>query len=80
MRKNDLFICSTILVIILFRITPMSLLYAIENNYALLKKKVPSTNQTYIWHLLLGHINLNRIQRLVKSIALHSLVPKDLLV
>ena len=48
MRKNDLFICSTILVIILFRITPMSLLYAIENNYALLKKKVPSTNQTYI--------------------------------
>ena len=48
MRKNDLFICSSILVIILFHITPMSLLYVVENNHALLKKKVPNTNQTYL--------------------------------
>ena len=32
-----------------------------------LKRKFPSTNDAYIWHLRLGHINSNRIQRLIKD-------------
>ncbi|MCQ7013007.1 GAG-pre-integrase domain-containing protein, partial [Clostridioides difficile] len=32
------------------------------------KRKEPSQlNQTYLWHLRLGHVNLRRIQRLVSS-------------
>jgi hypothetical protein len=45
------------------------------NNYVLepthhslsLKRKIPSTNEAYFWHLLLGHINSKRIQRLVND-------------
>ena len=32
-----------------------------------LKRKYPSTSDAYLWHLRLGHINSNRIQRLVKD-------------
>ena len=32
-----------------------------------LKRKFPSTSDAYIWHLCLGHINSNRIQRLIKD-------------
>ena len=32
-----------------------------------LKKKFPSTSDAYLWHLRLGHINSNRIQRLIKD-------------
>ena len=32
-----------------------------------LKRKLPSTNDAYLWHLCLGHINSNRIQRLLKD-------------
>ena len=32
-----------------------------------LKRKFPSTNDAYHWHLRLGHINPNRIQRLIKD-------------
>ena len=56
------------------------MLLDVENNHVSLNKKVPSTNKTFLWHLCLGHINLNRIQRLVKSGTLHSIVSKDLLV
>ena len=38
-----------------------------------LKRKVSSTNDTYLWHLHLGHINLKRIQRLVEDGPLSSL-------
>ncbi|MCQ7012838.1 DDE-type integrase/transposase/recombinase, partial [Clostridioides difficile] len=38
------------------------------------KRKAPSSmNQTYLWHLRLGHINLNRIQRLIADGPLGSL-------
>ena len=74
------FICSSILVNDFFRITPISLLYVVKNNHVSLKRKTPSINQTYLWHLHLGHINLNRIQWLVKFGALHSLVLEGLLV
>ena len=32
-----------------------------------LKRKFPSINDAYLWHLRLGHINSNRIQRLIKD-------------
>ena len=32
-----------------------------------LKRKFPSTNDAYLWHLRLGYINPNRIQRLIKD-------------
>ena len=32
-----------------------------------LKRKVFFTSDAYLWHLRLGHINSNRIQRLVKD-------------
>ena len=32
-----------------------------------LKRKFPSINEAYLWHLRLGHINPNRIQRLIKD-------------
>ena len=43
-----------------------------------MKRKEPSTNQTQLWHLCLGHINLNKIQRLVKFGILPSLILEDL--
>ena len=44
-----------------------------NTNILPLKRKVSSLNQTLLWHLRLGHINLNRIQRLVKDGPLSSL-------
>ena len=32
-----------------------------------LKRKFPSTSDAYVWHLRLGHINSNRIKRLIKD-------------
>ena len=32
-----------------------------------LKRKFHSTSDAYLWHLRLGHINSNRIQRLIKD-------------
>ena len=31
------------------------------------RQKISHGNDTYLWHLRLGHINLNRIERLVKD-------------
>jgi hypothetical protein len=41
-----------------------SSLYHTESNKCI---KLFPTNKTLLWHLRLGHINLNRIQRLVKE-------------
>ena len=49
--KNDSFICLGILVDKLFHTTPISLLFVVENNHVSLKRKIPSTNHTYLWHL-----------------------------
>ena len=32
-----------------------------------LERNFPFTNDAYLWHLHLGHINPNRIQRLIKD-------------
>ena len=39
-----------------------------------LLKKMRVSNETYLWHLRLGHINPNKIQGLVKSGILSSLI------
>ena len=50
--------------------------FELDNNSRVnsLKRKFPSTNDAYLWHLHLGHINSNKIQRLTKD---GLLVPLD---
>ena len=77
-KSNNAFICSGLLINGLYFLTPMSYsINAIENTddeqFPLSKKRKVS-NETYIWHLLLGHINSSRIHGLVKSGILNSLI------
>ena len=59
-------------------LTPMSYsINAIENTddeQFPLSKKGKVSNETYMWHLRLGHINSSRIHGLVKSGILNSLI------
>ena len=69
-KKYKHFICSGILVDNLYTINPIPpMMQLMERNNTSSnsnKRKEPSQmNQTYLWHLRLGHINLGRIQRLV---------------
>ena len=43
--------------------------FELDNNSHVksLKRKFPSTSDAYLWHLHLGHINSNKIQRLIKK-------------
>ena len=45
-----------------------------------LKRKFPSTSDAYLWHLHLGYINSNRIQRLIKDGLLEPLDFDDFLI
>ena len=71
--KNDkVFICSGNIVDGLYILSPdKHALYnsKLDNNShgKSLKRTFPSTNDAYLWHLHLGHINPNRIQRLIKD-------------
>ena len=71
--KNDkVFIYSGNIVDGLYILTPNKHeLYnsELDNNSHVksLKRKLPSTNDTYLWYLHLGHINSNKIQRLIKD-------------
>ena len=62
----------------LYCVISLSVLPSNKNYHISQKMKKPNTNQTQLWHLGLDHINLNRIQRLVKSGILPSLIPEDL--
>ena len=67
-----MFICSGNIVDDLYILTPdKHELYnsELDNNTHVrsLKRKFPSTNEAYLWHLHLGHINPNKIQRLIKD-------------
>ena len=70
--RNGLNICSTHLENGLYTLRPneKSLLntemFKVEQPKAK-KQKVSSENETYLWHLRLGHVNLDRINRLVKE-------------
>ena len=71
--KNDkVFICSDNIVNGLYILTlDKHELYnsELDNNSHVksLKRKFPSTSDAYLRHLRLGHINSNRIQRLIKD-------------
>ena len=85
-KKHGLFICSGTLVDGLYLVTPVTTpvptlldTEIMDKSKKLpLKRKAPSFNSTYLWHLRLGHINLNRIQRLVRDGPLGSLVLESL--
>ena len=78
-RNKYSFICSGILMNGLYFLSLMSYdINAIESinddEHDHLSKKMRVSNETYLWHLRLGHINPNRIQGLVKSGILSSLI------
>ena len=71
-KKDKVFIYSGNIVDSLYILTPdKHELYnsELDNNSHVksLKRKLPSTSDAYLWHLRLGHINSNRIQRLIKD-------------
>ena len=71
-KKDKVFICSGNIVDGLYILTLVKHeLYnsELDNNSHVksLKRKFPSTSDAYLWHLHLGHINSNRIQRLIKD-------------
>ena len=71
-KKDKVFICSGNIMDDLYILTPGKhelYNYELDHNSHVkpLKRKLPSTNEAYLWHLCLGHINSNRIQRLIKD-------------
>ena len=84
-KLNKRFICPGTLVdglYIVNHISPALQLNEMNNTNTLpCKRKQPSElNQTYLWHLHLGHINPRRISRLVKDGPLNSVEVEALLV
>ena len=78
-KRNNLFICSSVETNGLYVITPIaSNKHDMELNNSVVivpsKRKEPSSNPTRLWHMRLGHINLNSINRLVKDGILDNLV------
>ena len=76
-RSKSSFICSSDLMNNLYFLSPLSydinVIEIVENEHNHLAKKRKVSNETYLWHLRLGHINPNRIHGLVKSGILNSL-------
>ena len=76
-RSKSSFICSGDLMNNLYFLSPLSYdinaIEIVENEPNHLAKKRKVSNETYLWHLRLGHINPNRIHGLVKSGILNSL-------
>ena len=71
-KKDKMFICFGNIMDGLYILTPYKHeLYNSEldndSHVKSLKRKFPFTNDAYLWHLCLGHINPNRIQRLIKD-------------
>ena len=71
-KKGKVFICFGNIVDGPYILTPdKHELYnsELDNNSHVksLKRKFPSTSDAYLWYLRLGHINSNRIQRLIKD-------------
>ena len=71
-KKGKVFICSGNIVDGLYILTPDKhelYNFELDNNSHVksLKRKFPSTSDAYLWHLHLGHINSNKLQRLIKD-------------
>ena len=65
-KYNDDIICRGMLSDNLYLLEPISLqINSHETNHK--GKEISPINQTYLWHLRLGHINLERIRRMVTS-------------
>ena len=82
-KLNKHFVCSGSLVDDLYIINPMFPTVQLNelnntNNLPCKRKEPSKLNQTYLWHLRLGHINLNRISRLVRDGPLGSLQVEEL--
>ena len=75
MKENKVVTCGT-LVNNLYHIN--CVVIQVDNVEKSLKRKEPSINQTQLWHLRLGHINLKRIQRLVSCGPLATLTLEQL--
>lgn len=60
-RKNNSFICSSPLVDNLYHITLSYISPNVKYNQNSFKRKVLNTNQIFVRHLHISHINLNRI-------------------
>ena len=77
LRSKSSFICSGDLINNIYFLSPLSYdinaIEIVENEHNHLAKKRKVSNETYLWHLQLGHINPNRIHGLVKSGILNSL-------
>ena len=70
LRSKSLFICSGDLMNNLYFLSPLSYdinaIEIVENEHNHLAKKRKVSNEPYLCHLRLGHINPNRIHGLVK--------------
>ena len=75
MKENKVVTCDT-LVNNLYHID--CVVIQVDNVEKSLKRKEPSINQTQLWHLRFGHINLKRIQRLVSCGSLATLTLEQL--
>ena len=65
-KYGDDIICHGMLSDNLYLLEPISLqINSHESNHK--RKEIFSVNQTHLWHLRLGHINLERIRRMVTS-------------
>ena len=75
--STSFFICSSDLMNNLYFLSPFSydinVIEIVENENNHLAKKRKVSNETYLWHLRLGHSNPNRIHGLMKSGILNSL-------
>ena len=66
-KWNDNVICCGMLVDNLYMLEPITPMQINSYKSNLKRKESSSTNQAQLWHLRLGHVNLDRIQRLVMS-------------
>ena len=77
-KSNNTFIFFGILVNGLYFLTPLCYIINgikhIDDEQLPLSKKMKVSNETYLWHLRLDHINPNRIHCFVKSGILNSLI------
>ena len=75
MKENEVVACGT-LMNNLYHID--CVVIQVDNVEKTLKREESSINQTQLWYLRLGHINLKRIQRLVSCGPLATLTPAQL--
>ena len=78
-KRNGSFICSGTKLNGLYLITPSvsdESMMELNNSMVIVptKRKEHSSNPTSLWHIRLGHININRINRLIKEGILGNLV------